>query len=128
METRHFEIPVCDAHYFSVLEIGRIRGILAISNGLFTLAFAFLGFTIIFGAIARFPLENHWLSMLGIVMVLMILTYGGLRPSALERAISIANLDPDSYAITFRVKHRWYVDELVRVNPMVTRVFFYKKV
>jgi hypothetical protein len=111
-------IPVCDVHSLSFEDTSRARGAMAGLSGLFIVASLFLA--CIFGAQYEFAeiINTDLLLWLLVAVLGAACTYRFSGPTALERAVSVVDIQPDMNTLLLSISNRKYLDELLRLNPM----------
>ncbi|UCE09346.1 MAG: hypothetical protein JSW61_10245 [Candidatus Thorarchaeota archaeon] len=95
--------------------------LLTVVNGLAIVFSLFLGSAIAFYLYDGFNVDLGLNLAFLTSLLTMIGTFRALGPSALERAVSIVRFDSSSRAAILRMKHKSYVEELLRLNPDTTR-------
>ena len=118
LEIKRLQVPVCEEHYYSPEHIGKIRGMSAIVGGLSILTFLYTGFMIWFRIFLALPIGSFWLVLLPISLGVLFLSLRNLGPSTLQKSIDIVYSDKNSEEVVLRIQHKWYRDELLRLNPM----------
>ncbi|MHA2264085.1 MAG: hypothetical protein ACXAEN_16950 [Candidatus Thorarchaeota archaeon] len=120
-DRKRLEVPVCDRHHAFSEDKERVRSLLFIALGVAMVFTLFLGSIIAFNLYDELPVDLRLYFLFSASFLTMIGSYRGLGAGALERAISIVRYDPSSQAAILRLKHRSYVEELLRLNPTTTR-------
>ncbi|MHA1930163.1 MAG: hypothetical protein ACTSV2_16450 [Candidatus Thorarchaeota archaeon] len=124
-EVRRLKIPVCDKHFYSIDEMGRVRAILTFTGGIS------VALTIAIGIVMAFLLYDNLVIPIPLYTLLlfsfsvMAFSLYVLGPSKIERMINIIDFDNSDQTIILRIKNRWYVDELLRMNSSSAQIVSY---
>jgi hypothetical protein len=119
-------IPVCEDHYNAADNSERIKSILLLFFGVSIMAFllvsTWLAFSIIDGVRVNSLSVILWTS----VFISAWLVWNRLGNHELGKAISISDKSVADTYWQIRVKHDWYRDELLTLNPMNAEVARYR--
>ena len=127
-ETRRLRIPVCDDHYRTIEEMGRVNLLTGIVAGISVILFAFIGAVIAFhyyDSIA-FPIGGYFAFFL--VTIIMIQSFRSLGPDELQKVISIVDFHHHGHIIILKIKDTWYGEEILRGNPSSAQSVRFKNV
>jgi len=120
-EVRYLRVPVCDRHYYSVNDMARLKGVCVVTGGVTFFLSVLLVVFLVFSWLDRNTVATELYLLSAAVGIIMFSSFYVLGPSALERAISVVNLDLGNQGIVLRIKNEWYRDALVMSNPTTAR-------
>ena len=125
---RSIHVPICDEHFLSTRSKEKLRPTCVIINGVSLVTTMFIGLLIITASLDRFMIGFQWFLFLEISLIIAVTSFVWLRPSDLERVVSIYHLEPGTKEIVLKLKHKWYLDELLRLNPSTAKRVTVKRV
>ncbi len=117
-------IPVCSKHFSSAKERSRLVSLLWVMNGLLIAVLLYLVMFMSFLIDAYDPSNQFFGPFTLFILILVILTNIGLRPTALEKAVRIEFAMKNSGELLLSVAHNWYKDHLIATNPMKAMIAF----
>ncbi|MFW9838565.1 MAG: hypothetical protein ACFFE7_13695 [Candidatus Thorarchaeota archaeon] len=123
----YLTIPSCERHALSFEDTKRVRPTLTALNGLFMLVTVFLVFILVSTYLIAQAIDLRLLFMIGLMCLGTFLTYVVSRPSALERAVSVYDMQSDMSMVVLRVANLEYAEELLRLNPMTATLYRLEK-
>lgn len=118
---RSIHVPICEDHLISYGSKEKIRPACIVVNSFSIVTTMFVGFLIIAASIDQFMIGFQWFLFLEMLIIISVTSLVWLRPSELERAVSIIRIEPGTSMIVLRLKHKWYLDEILRLNPESTK-------
>jgi hypothetical protein len=117
------KIPSCDDHALSFEDSKHFRGPMSLCSGLLivlTVLFTFFFLTTSFGAL----MINTQLLFLAVFLSLgALLTSRISSPSALEKSVTVLDMRSDRSMILLKISNSDYADELLRLNPMTSKLY-----
>ncbi len=116
-----FIVPTCEAHAISFEEAARYRGPMSLCNGLMILLTVAIAIWIWLRLGEEFPIDSSTYIILGLVIGVAFLSYWASGPNALERTISVYDILSGSDIIILNISNDYYADELIRLNPMISK-------
>lgn len=122
VSVRQIEIPVCKDHAVSSIDVGNTEKIFTILGGFSVLALIVLPVLIVLRLREGYPVAPYWWFILLIDGLFMLYSLRALRPSKLNRAFSVVDVSPEGIQLLLKIENREYLDELVRLNPMASKV------
>ncbi|MHA2355728.1 MAG: hypothetical protein ACXADC_11170 [Candidatus Thorarchaeota archaeon] len=118
---RSIHVPICDEHFLSIRSKEKLRPTCVIINGVSIVTTLFIGLLIITASLDMFMIGFQWFLFLELSLIISVTSYVWLRPTELDRVISIYRIESGTKETVLKLKHKWYLDELLRLNPLTVK-------
>ncbi len=113
----HLEPLVCKEHATPLVRTNRPEILMAMCSSILLLITFLLMANVFFLAYDTLPIPFERIMILGASALGAGVLLWGIRPSPLVRAISIKKAYPNAGFAVLHIKHDWYAEELLRLNP-----------
>jgi hypothetical protein len=114
---RGLDIPICEKHYLSDLAKKKARVPAVFFGGVFLLILLFLAVNIAFRVMDGVFVEYYWYAIFLGALVISAFNLNQLGSTVLDDAVSIRKVEIGSQWIVLKLRHLWYVERLLQLNP-----------
>ncbi|MFX1369489.1 MAG: hypothetical protein ACFFAY_12895 [Promethearchaeota archaeon] len=118
---RGLDIPICEKHYLSDLAKKKARVPAVFFGGVFLVLLFFLAVNITFRLMDGVFVDYYWYVALFGTFAITAVSLNQMGSTVLDDAVSIRKVEIGSQWIVLRIRHMWYFEKLLQLNPQTAK-------